>query len=76
MLFGTRNMLKAGKKLDTYINGLKLLYVSHFNYLSIKLECTLSFKLHACETVRMVSHKLYLLSRIRKYYQYSTVNSL
>ena len=60
-------MLKAGKKLDTYINGLKLMYVSHFNYLGIKLECTLSFELHACETVRMVAHKLYLLSRIRKY---------
>ena len=33
----------------------------------MKLEDTLTFVLHAAETMRMVAHKLYLLSRIRKY---------
>ena len=33
----------------------------------MKLEDTLTFELHASETMRMVAHKLYLLSRIRKY---------
>ena len=49
------------------INDYKLQYVNHFNYLGIKLENTLTFEHHASETIRMVAHKLYLLSRIRKY---------
>ena len=67
MLFGTRNMLKSSKKVDTSLNGSLLQYVNHFNYLGIKLESTLTFEQHANETVRMVAHKLYLLSKIRKY---------
>ena len=60
-------MLKSGKKLDTLVNGTTLQYVNHFNYLGIKIENTVTFEQHANETVRMVAHKLYLLSRIRKY---------
>ena len=67
MLFGTRKMLKNGKKCDTLMSGTKIHYVNHFNYLGIKLENTLTYELHASETTRMVAHKLYLLSRIRKY---------
>ena len=67
MLFGTRNMSKTGIKYDTFMDGYKLQYVKHFNYLGIKLENTLTFENHANETIRMVAHKLYLLSRIRKY---------
>ena len=67
MLFGTRNMMRRGTQPDTFINGFKLQYVTHFNYLGIKLDNSLTFELHACETIRMVAHKLYLLSRIRKY---------
>ena len=67
MLFGTRNMLKRGIHQDTFINGFKLQYVSHFNYLGIKLDNSLTFEQHANETLRMVGHKLYLLSKVRKY---------
>ena len=67
MLFGTRNMLKNCKKGDTVMNDCKIQYVNHFNYLGIKLDRTLTFEMHACETIRMVAHKLYLLSRVRKY---------
>ena len=67
MLFGTRNMLKNSARHDTYMNGIRLQYVNHYNYLGIKLENTLSFESHVNETIRMVAHKLYLLSRIRKY---------
>ena len=67
MLFGTRNMLKHGTKADICINNLNLQYVKQFNYLGIRLEDTLTFELHAAETKRMVSHKLYLLARVRKY---------
>ena len=67
MLFGTKNMLKHCTKLDINLSGMKLQYVKHFNYLGMKLEDTLSFELYAAETLRMVAHTLYLLSRIRKY---------
>ena len=67
MIFGTRNMLKHSRKCDTIMNGSILQYVNHFNYLGIKLESTLTFEKHACETIRMVAHKLFLLSRVRKY---------
>ena len=67
MLFGTKNMLKHGSKFDTDLSGEKLQYVKQFNYLGMKLEDTLTFELHAADTMRMVAHKLNLLSRIRKY---------
>ena len=67
MLFGTRNMVKRGIQHDTFINGSKLQYVTHFNYLGIKLDNSLTFEQHAGETVRMVAHKLHLFSRMRKF---------
>ena len=67
MLFGTRNMLKKCSYHDTFIKGFKLQYVTHFNYLGIKLDNSLTFEQHASETIRMVAHKLYLLSKVRKY---------
>ena len=63
MLFGTRNMLKSGRKYETRIDGFGLQYVN----LGIKLESTLTYEYHASETIRMVAHKLYLLCKIRKY---------
>ena len=63
-------MLKNATKLDIEISDNKLQYVKHFNYLGMKLEDTLTFKLHAAETMRMVAHKLYLLSRIRSIYSH------
>ena len=47
MLFGTRNMLERGIRCDTFINGTKLQYVNHFNYLGVKLDSSLTFELHA-----------------------------
>ena len=67
MTLGTKNMLKKGVKRDTFIEGSKLQYVNSFNYLGIKIDSSLTFELHAAECLRMVSHKLYLLSRIRKF---------
>ena len=56
LLFGTKNMLKHCTKLDITLSGTKLQYVKNFNYLGMKLEDTLSFELHAAETLRMVAH--------------------
>ena len=60
-------MLKRGMKYDTFVDDTKVQYVNHFNYLGIKLDNSLTFEQHAAESLKMVSHKSYLLSRIRKY---------
>ena len=67
MLFGTKNMLKKGVKGDVYVDNTRMQYVKQINYLGIKLEGTLTSELHASESVRIMAHKLYLLSRIRRY---------
>ena len=48
-----------------YCNEIEIQYVYIFNYLGIKLDNKLDFEAHAKECLRLVSHKLYLVSRIR-----------
>ena len=69
MLFSTKNMLKRALfyVLDHDLENESLHYVQDFNYLVIKLDCNLGYKIHATECHRMVVYKLYSLSRIRTY---------
>ena len=65
MLYATKNMLKKAEFLDIAIDGKSLQYVRQFNYLGVKLDSRLSFEMHATECIRLVSHKMYLLMKIR-----------
>ena len=67
MIFGTNNKLKKVKLSDLRIGNDNILYVKIFNYLGVKLDCKLNFESHALETMRLVSHKIYMLSRIRNF---------
>ena len=67
MLYGTRTMLKKGHYNDVLINGTALQYVHNFHYLGVKLDDKLNFEAHANECIKMVSYKLYLLTKIRGY---------
>ena len=67
MLFGTNNMLKRARFPNTSIGNNNLLYVKIFNYLGVKLDCKLNFENHAKECLRLVSHKLYMLTKVRSY---------
>ena len=49
------------------IDGSEMDYVDSFTYLDIKLDKELKFDQQLKETTRLVAHKMYLLSRIRKY---------
>ena len=49
------------------IGGENIGYVTSYPYLGIKLDNKLTFELHIKETLKLVSHKLFLLSKIRKY---------
>ena len=65
MVFGTNNMQKMTRHYDISIGGDDIHYANIFNYLGIKLDEELDFESHAKECLRLVSHKLYLVSRIR-----------
>ena len=67
MLFATKNMQKRANFPQVEISGTKLQYVRHFNYLGVKLDSRLTFEMHANECLRLVSHKIFLLTKIRKY---------
>ena len=58
-------MPKKTRHYNIFIGGDDIHYVNIFNYLSIKLDEKLDFESHAKECLRPVSHKLYLVSRIR-----------
>ena len=67
MLCATKNMQKKGSFYPIELSGTKLQYVRQFNYLGVKLDSRLTFESHASECIRLVSHKIFLLTKIRKY---------
>ena len=67
MLFGTKSMLKRAKNFNVFIGNEKLQYVNNFMYLGVKLDSLFTFELHAKECCRQVSHKNFVLSKIRRY---------
>ena len=69
MLFGTKTktMLKNSKRFDVFIGNEKLQYVNNFLYLGVKLDNLFTFEPHARECCRQVSHKNFVLSKIRRY---------
>ena len=67
MLFATKNMQKKALFPQIELSGTKLQYVRQFNYLGVKLDSRLTFEMHANECLRLVSHKIFLLTKIRKY---------
>ena len=67
MLFATKNMHKRAKFTDIEIHGKRLKYVRQFNYLGVKLDNRLTFEAHANECIRLISHKLFLLTKVRNF---------
>ena len=67
MLFATKNMLRRAQFLDISVDDKTLQYVRQFNYLGVKLDSRLTFEMHASESIRLMSHKIYLLMKIRGY---------
>ena len=67
MLFATKDMQKRAIFPDIEIKGKELQYVRQFNYLGVKLDCRLTFESHANECIRLVSHKVYLLTKVSNF---------
>ena len=68
-VFGTRSTIKKSRNIDTIIslNENVLDRVCSYKYLGFILDDRLNFNRHISELCRIVTHKLYLLARIRRY---------
>ena len=67
MTFGTNNMLKRAHMPSVMLDNTALQCVTSFNYLGIKLYNKLYFELHASECACQISHKIYMLTKIRPF---------
>ena len=68
-VYGMRSVVKKSKTVDMIIslNGISLERVCSYKYLGFILDDQLNFNKHMNEMISTVSHKLYLLSKIRRY---------
>ena len=68
-VYGMRLIIKKSKNIDMLLslNNTVVEKVCSYKYLGFILDDQLNFNKHIGETVNIVSHKLYLLSKIRKY---------
>ena len=68
MNFGTRQKLKANKcQTKLMLNNDQVKLVPTFRYLGVLLDNCLTFSKHISKIMKSVSHKLYLLNKIRPY---------
>ena len=67
MLFVTKKMIQNNQLKHFKIGTEELGYVTCYPYLGVKLDNKLTFELHVKETRKLASHKIYLLSKVRKY---------
>ena len=68
-IFGMKSTIKKSYNIDTIIslNGIILDRVCSYKYLGFILDDRLNFNKHIGEMCNLISHKLYLLSKIRNY---------
>ena len=67
LIFGTSKRVKKAGLIRLTINNEPIQQVPSYKYLGMILDSSLTFKPHLASVVRSVSHKIYLLSRIRKF---------
>ena len=68
-VYGMRSVVRKSKTVDMIIslNGILLERVCSYKYLGFILDDQLNFNKHMNEMISTVSHKLYLLAKIRRY---------
>ena len=67
MIFGTRDQIKRFRGDILNVDGKAIQKVPSFKYLGLILDPTLSFSLQIANTVSIVSHKMFMLCKIRRY---------
>ena len=67
MVFGTRSKVKKGKTSKLTIGNTQILQVPSFKYLGFTLDPVLSFSKHLSCLLCSVTHKMYVLGKIRRF---------
>ena len=67
MVFGTRYQIKKFRGDKLHVDGKAIQRVPSFKYLGLILDPTLSFNLQIANVKNIVSHKMFMLSKIRRY---------
>ena len=67
LIFGTQKRVKKVGQIQLNIDNKPIQQVPSYKYLGMTLDSSLSYKQHLATTVRTVSHKIYLLTRVRKF---------
>ena len=75
-VYGMRSNIKRTKSVDTILslNNNRLDRVSSYKYLGFILDEHLNFNKHVSEICNIVSHKLFLLSKIRRFLTWGLVS--
>ena len=66
VVFGTRQRISKINYLDLFLNGVKLYKEPYYKYLGITLDANLNYKQHVVQCAKVVAHKIYLLTKIRR----------
>ena len=69
-IYGMRSNVKKSKSIDTVLslNNNILDRVCSYEYLGFILDYHLTYNKHISELCKVVSHKLYMLAKIRRYF--------
>ena len=67
MILCSKNMVKRAQMPNLIMNNVPLDYVTSYNYLGITTYQTLNFNLYLNQTIKTVSYKLSLLSKLKPY---------
>ena len=72
VVYGLKSQTRKLKDHQLFIQDDKLERVSSYKYLGITLDMNLNFNKHLENCIKLISHKAYLLSKIRQYINEST----
>ena len=74
MVFGSRSKVKKAKNAKLAINNTKIQLVPSFKYLGFTMDPVLSYSNHISTLLNVVSHKSYMMAKIRRYIsEYSAI---
>ena len=66
VIYGTKNRVRKVNNAALYLGGNQIYCEPSYNYLGIVLDSNLSFKKHIDHCAKVVVHKIYILSKIRR----------
>ena len=67
MVFASRAKVKKCRNVTVEIGGTRLKVVPSFKYLGLTLDSTLNFTQHIASVIRLITYKMTLLAKLKKY---------